>query len=151
MTAERLAALRQTLTNGMEAVRTSIHDLHDESVDLYTEIKRLCDGFSFCAVSLDYDMDSSPDNPIKYAMLSVVKEALSNIIRHSNATQVTVTLTEHPALYQLVVQDNGAPKPSGGDGIGLKNITQRIESAGGVVHIGYDGGFTVFASIPKAK
>jgi signal transduction histidine kinase len=90
----------------METVRTSIHDLHDESLDLYTEIKGLCDNFDFCGIELNFDMDSNPDRKVKYTLLFIVKEALSNIIRHSDATHAAVTLTEHPALYQLVVRDN---------------------------------------------
>ncbi len=150
-TASRLSVLKETLVTGMEAVRSSIHDLHDESVDLYTEIKGLCDSFDFCDISLDFDMDSNPGKTVKYTLLSVAKEALSNIIRHSDATQAKVTLTEHPALYQLVIKDNGTKKERSGDGIGLKNIEQRVESVGGRVNIGYDGGFTVFVSIPKSK
>lgn len=148
---ERLKTLKDTLAAGMDSVRSSVHDLYEESVDLYTEIKRLADGFDFCEISLDYDMDSNPDKKVKYTLLSVVKECLSNIIRHSDATQVRITLREHPALYQLIVRDNGAKKESSGDGIGLMNIAQRVESVGGLVNIGYDNGFTVFVSIPKAK
>ncbi|NLA87932.1 MAG: two-component sensor histidine kinase, partial [Clostridiales bacterium] len=136
---------------GMDSVRSSVHGLYEESIDLYTETKRLCDGFDFCEISLDYDMDSNPDKKVKYTLLSVIKEALSNIIRHSDATEVNVTLREHPALYQLIVRDNGAPKAQSGDGIGLKNIAQRVEAAGGIVNIGYNHGFTVFVSIPKSK
>jgi signal transduction histidine kinase len=62
---------------------------------------------------------------------------------------VKLTLREHPALYQLIVKDNGHKKETEGDGIGLKNITQRVESLGGIVNISYDSGFTVFVSIPK--
>jgi signal transduction histidine kinase len=148
---ERLTVLKDTLSSGMDSVRSSVHDLYEESIDLYTETKRLCDGFDFCEIALDYDMDSNPDKKVKYTMLSVVREALSNIIRHSDATQVRITLREHPALYQLIVRDNGTKKAPDGDGIGLKNIAQRVESVGGLVNIGYDKGFTVFVSIPKAR
>lgn len=148
---ERLKTLKETLVSGMDSVRSSVHDLYEESVDLYAETKRLCNGFDFCEITLDYDMDSNPEKRVKYTMLTVIKEALSNIIRHSDATQVRVTLREHPALYQLIVRDNGAKKESAGDGIGLKNIAQRVESVGGIVNIGYDAGFTVFVSIPKTK
>ncbi|SHI21007.1 Signal transduction histidine kinase [Sporobacter termitidis DSM 10068] len=148
---ERLGVLRDTLTSGMDSVRVSVHDLYDESVDLTAELGRLADGFDFCPITLDFDMDSNPDKKVKYTLLTVVKEALSNVIRHSDASEVSVTLREHPALYQLIVRDNGAPKAPGGDGIGLKNIAQRVESVGGHVNIGYDGGFTVFVSIPKTR
>jgi signal transduction histidine kinase len=96
-------------------------------------------------------MDSNPEKKVKYTLLSVVREALSNIIRHSDATQVQLTLREHPALYQLIVRDNGTKKEASGDGLGLKNIAQRVEAVGGLVNIGYDNGFTVFVSMPKSK
>jgi signal transduction histidine kinase len=146
---ERISTLKNTLVTGMDSIRESIHDLHDESVDLYAEVKALTEGFQFCEITLEYDMDSSPERKVKYTVLSVVKEALSNIIRHSDATFVKLTLREHPALYQLIVKDNGHKKETEGDGIGLKNITQRVESLGGIVNISYDSGFAVFVSIPK--
>jgi signal transduction histidine kinase len=148
----RLQTLRDTLSSGMDSIRCSVHNLHDESVDLYAETKSLADGFKFCEISLDYDVDSSPPQPVKYALLAVIKETLSNVIRHSSATRVNVTLREHPAFYQLVVRDNGAKtSPSSEGGIGLKNITQRVTSLGGQVNISAESGFTVFVSIPKEK
>jgi signal transduction histidine kinase len=148
---EKLKTLNTTLVTGMETVRSSIHDLYEESVDLYAEVKALCDGFDFCPVTFEYDMDSSPDKKIKYALLSVVKEALSNIIRHSDASLVSVALREHPALYQLSIRDNGSRKPADGEGLGLNNIGQRVESLGGLSNTGYDNGFVVFVSIPKTS
>ncbi len=145
----KLGTLKETLVRGMDSVRSSIHDLHDESIDLYTETKALADDFHFCDIAVDYDMDSNPDKKIKYALLAVIKEALSNIIKHSDATMVKITLREHPALYQLIIKDNGSKKETGGEGIGLKNIEQRIDVLSGIVNIGYDNGFTVFISIPK--
>ena len=41
-------------------------------------------------------------NKIKYCFAAIIKEALSNVIKHSNATAVKIVLREHPALYQLV-------------------------------------------------
>jgi signal transduction histidine kinase len=145
----RLCILKETLVSGMESVRMSVHDLHDESVDLFTEIRSLCESFDFCHVTLDFDLDSSPDKKVKYTLIAVLKEALSNIIRHSDATSATVALREHPALYQMAVKDNGSKKDVSGEGIGLKNIAQRVESVGGHVHTGWDNGFLVFVSIPK--
>lgn len=148
---ERLNTLKATLTEGMDSIRNSIHDLYDESIDLYTEITSLTDSFHFCGISLDYDMDSNPDKKIKYALIAVIKESLSNIMKHSDAKSVRITLREHPALYQLIVKDDGSKKEIGGDGIGLKNIEKRVKFLNGLVNIGYGNGFTVFVSIPKEK
>jgi len=146
-----LTTLKDTLVRGMDSVRDSIHGLYDESIDLYTEAKALADGFRFCEVTLDYDIAGNPEKKVKFTLLAVIKEALSNIIRHSDATRVTITLTEHPALYQLAVRDNGSKKEQSGEGIGLKNITQRVQGLKGIVNISDENGFSVFVSIPKEK
>lgn len=35
---------------------------------------------------------------------------MNNIIKHSNATQVQITVREHPSFYQLLITDNGSVK-----------------------------------------
>jgi signal transduction histidine kinase len=97
-----------------------------------------------------YDFDGQPDRTVKYALLSVVREALSNVMRHSDATQVRVRAIEHPAFYQLAVRDNGSRRERHSGGIGLMSIEQRVRAAGGIVNIGYHNGFSIFVSIPKA-
>lgn len=47
---------------------------------------------------------------VKYSFISITKEALSNTMRHSDATHVSVLIREHPALYQLCIEDNGSAK-----------------------------------------
>lgn len=145
-----LETLKDTLSQGMNSIRDNIHDLHDESMDLYNETYKLTDQFHFCPVSLDYDIDSNPDKKIKYAFLAIMKEALSNIMKHSDASQVHITLREHPAMYQLIVRDNGRQKDvKPGEGIGLKNIVDRVNHLGGKINISDDNGFIVFISIPR--
>jgi signal transduction histidine kinase len=150
-TKERLGVLNDTLKTGMDSIRESIHGLHKESVDLQSETEQLVRGFAFCPVRLTCDVEGNPDKKIKYALIAVLKEALSNIIRHSDATEVKITLREHPAMYQLVIKDNGGKYAPTGEGIGLKNIRQRVEGLRGVVNITQEHGFCVFVSIPKEK
>jgi len=106
--------------------------------------------FTFCKINLDYDMDNNIENKLKYCFIAIVKEALSNVIKHSNATEVNITLRRHPAFYQLIIQDNGLVSeydPS--NGIGLYNITQRVNAFNGNIHISTENGFRIFISIPK--
>ena len=102
-----LANLDISLNSAMDSIRSSVHDLHDDSVNLEEAVRSLTDDFTFCAVILQYDMGRSVPREVKYCLISIVKEALSNVIRHSNASQVRITMQEHPALYQLCVEDNG--------------------------------------------
>lgn len=145
-----LSQIKDTLVEAMDSIRNSVHDLHDEAMDLQIELQTLIRHFKFSPVDFDYDMEANPEMTIKYCFLAVVKEAFSNIITHSNATRVSLTVREHPALYQLVIQDNGTSTESGtAGGIGLKNISDRVKALNGNVNINTEHGFRIFISIPK--
>jgi signal transduction histidine kinase len=147
---ENLSLVKDTLSEAMDSIRTSVHGLHEESIDLQAEMQKLIDSFKFCTIKFRYDMETNLEKNIKYCFISVTKEALSNIIKHSNATEAIVIVREHPALYQLVVHDNGTGSSYNSEnGIGIKNITDRVAAVGGNVNISTDKGFKVFISVPK--
>ncbi len=149
-TKESLTLVKNTLSEAMDSIRNSVHNLHEESITLGTEIQKLVDNFKFCPIKFQYDMNANLENNIKYCFIAVTKEALSNIIKHSNATTVSLIIREHPALYQLVIQDNGSNCSCNSEnGIGLKNISDRVNAVGGNVNVSIDKGFRIFISIPK--
>ena len=143
-----LKELNDTLNQAMNNIRTSVHKLYEESIDLDLQIRELIKKFTFCEVDYDYNMYSNPDKKLKYTFISIVKEALSNVMRHSNATKVTIALIEHPALYQLIIKDNGKVRDIG-DGLGLSNMVDRVDSLGGNINISTENGFEIFISVPK--
>lgn len=148
---ENFRLLKDTLSEAMDSIRSSVHDLHEESIDLEIEIQNIISNFKFCPVEFDYDIEAKIDKSIKYCFISVTKEALSNIIKHSNATKVSIKMMEHPALYQLVIHDNGLNCCYDSEsGIGLKNIKDRVEALSGNVNISFETGFRIFITIPKS-
>lgn len=145
-----LEALNNTLSLAMNSIRTSVHELYDESIDLNAEIEKIIDQFTFCEISYDYHINSTPEKKLKYAFISIVKEALSNIMKHSNATHTSITFREHPAFYQLIIRDNGSVKGYNiEDGLGLRNMIDRVHSFNGNINIITENGFEIFISIPK--
>lgn len=145
-----LETLKDTLSSGMDSIRSDLHNLHDQSLDLKIEAEKLARSFAFCPVELEYDWVNNPPSQVQYTLLFVLKEALANVMKHSNATGVHVLLREHPGFYQLIVQDNGHGCPNVRyTGLGLQNIAERVESLNGRVRFGGNGGFTVFISLPK--
>lgn len=145
-----LSTLRDTLSHAMDSIRQSVHNLHEESIDLYPQLDGLVKQFSFCPIKLDYEVEGSMRQEVKYCFITIVKEALSNIIRHSNATRVTITVREHPALYQLIIQDNGSQStPPASGGLGLRSIADRVEALRGNLNIDRKNGFQLFISVPK--
>ncbi len=153
-----LQELRKTLDEAMTGVRSSVHDLHNESIDLEDALSQLIRPMEErFRIQFDYDVTSQPPRPVKYTVLGVVKEALSNVVKHSDATQVHVLMREQPAFYQLVVEDNGTKlrgKPFVGskqEGIGLVNMRDRVTQHGGTLTISTENGFRIFIMLPKQE
>ena len=144
----QLGSVKETLSEAMDSVRESVHNLHDEAVDLKLQLKKLTEEFQFCPVTFHYKAEVLPAE-ISYCMIAIVKEGLSNIARHSNADQAEVSVVEHPAVCQLVIWDNGtgADIVSGG-GIGLENIRERTEVLGGNFQVDREKGFRLSVSLP---
>lgn len=149
---QSLSVIHDTLSQAMDSIRTSVHNLHDESVDLRMQMKALVREFTFCPIRLDYRLEHEPEKDITYCFIAIAKEGLSNIIHHSNATQVTLTLLEHPALYQLVLQDNGSGSIGrSGEGLGLRSIADRVKGLHGQFVVEQSEGFRLFISVPKRR
>lgn len=159
---EHLENLHEALNQAMTSIRNSVHNLHDESIDLKQSVTTIIDEFSFCPVSLNYDMGYEVPKDIKYCFIAIIKEGLNNIYKHSDATKVNVTLREHPSMYQLIIHDNGnvsdetdfnkyiSPENRHNDsGIGLENIAARVGMLNGSIKIHTDDGFCIFIIIPK--
>lgn len=149
---EPLQQLGDTLNQAMDSIRSSVHDLHDRSVNLEESLRTLTQEFSFCPVSLQYQMSAELPRKVKYSLIAIAKEALVNISRHSSATSASITAIEHPGFYQFIVQDNGTPsdtatsKPSG---IGLENIRARVNALNGSLQIQITDGFRIYVTIPR--
>ncbi|NLO99220.1 MAG: two-component sensor histidine kinase [Clostridiaceae bacterium] len=147
---DNLQALHETLAKAMNSIRNSVHELYDESVDLEAKVSELIKNFTFCEIDFSYNISGNPDKKLKYAFISILKEALTNIINHSDATKAIVAFNEHPALYQLIIRDNGNVKSfNTGDGMGISNMIDRVRSLNGNINIKTTNGFEIFISIPK--
>ena len=146
-----LKNLEDSLNHAMNSIRNSVHDLHDEAVNLEEVEKSLVHEFTFCSVQMVYDMTREVPREVKYCFISITKEAFANIMKHSHATKVQLILREHPGLYQLCIEDNGTdafydPEKSG---IGIVNMKERVNALGGTIQIFTDKGFRIFITIPK--
>ncbi|MEG0614949.1 MAG: histidine kinase [Oscillospiraceae bacterium] len=146
-TKESLLLVKNTLDTGMNSIRDSVHDLHEVSIDLYAKLHEIVRNFQFCKAELTYEISRQLDVKFKYALISIVKEALANVIKHSNATEVAVKLYEHPKIIQLIIWDNGTKiSKNSQNGMGLESIKQRAEAFDGIVNFNSEVGFKIFIS-----
>ncbi len=149
----QLGQVSETLNNAMNSIRESVHDLHNESMDLRQKVLEATEELrKHCEVSIEYDMGEQLPQKIKYCFIAMVKEATANIIKHSNATTVVLIMREHPGFYQIAIEDNGTDiKIETQTGIGLSNMEDRIEALNGTIHFSTEQGFRILASVPKEK
>jgi signal transduction histidine kinase len=62
---------------------------------------------------------------------AALREALSNVVRHSGASETRVTLTRDSGGVKLRVRDNGSGVPQGVATRGLRHLAERADAAGG--------------------
>ena len=147
---EPLEGLHETLNTAMTNIRNSVHDLHDESIDLKSAINEIIDSVDSFTVNLQFDMSHDVPKNIKYCFISIAKEAVNNALKHSNGTQLDIIMQEHPAFYQLLIHDNGTTSKVGvSEGIGLTNMRDRVKNLGGNIKISSENGFKILVSIIK--
>jgi signal transduction histidine kinase len=108
---------------------------------------------------VDVDVDPAAIGDQDELLLAVARELITNAVRHSGASRVSVRLSRVDGAVELTVADDGKGIPPGrreqalADGhIGLASVTQRLGAAGGGLEVsGAPGGGTVaLARLPRA-
>ena len=92
-----------------------------------------------------------PDG-VELSVYRIVQEALTNVLKHSHPTRVTVTLAFREQRLEVEVVDNGLPVGDGdaATGHGIVGMRERVALLGGELETGrrVDGGFRVAARLP---
>lgn len=163
---ESLKALVAITQKAIRECRRIITDLRPSVLDDYgiaVTVGWLCDEFHglYPAVqvhkSIDIREEAVPEH-LKSVIFRISQEALNNIIRHSKATQVALSLSSNGDLIELTVTDNGIgvdlnqvlSQVGAGIGFGLAGMRERAELAGGQFSIASvpGEGTTIRASWP---
>lgn len=148
--------LQSTLTTAMNSIRNSVHNLHDNSLSLDATIKELAENYTFCPIKLSIDPCNHLNKNIKYNIISIIKEALSNAAKHSNATYVSISYKNHPSFGQLIIENDGIVSSNIDNfenllynGIGLKNMQDRVSILNGNINFSKENNlFCIFITFP---
>jgi signal transduction histidine kinase len=134
---------------GLAEMRALIFELRPESLEtegLVAAVRKQVDAVQARhGIQVDFQPCEEPDLPlpVKEAAYRIAQESLHNVVKHSRATQVTVTLTTTPAALTLEVADNGTGFDPAGDfpgHLGLRSMRERAEKAGGRLEISSQAG-----------
>jgi signal transduction histidine kinase len=103
-------------------------------------------------VALDVDGSPRPLAPgVDLSAYRILQEALTNTVKHANASSASVRLRFSPAAVEVEIEDDGrGPVPNGNGGHGLIGMRERVELYGGELETGprEGGGFRVRARLP---
>jgi signal transduction histidine kinase len=116
----------------------ALEDLLHQLVETFQSRKRISTSFTI------KDSQCCLPPQVKVAVYRIAQEALSNVIKHSRASQLTMTLKKHPSQVELYIRDNGRGFELGkvpGTSLGLKNMRERAKTIGASLRIATQVGY----------
>jgi two-component system sensor histidine kinase DesK len=176
LAAKRLARLPSSaerdavLTELGDIGRVSRQTLHDirEAVSGYRrptlaiEVITARNALEAAGIELDDDAEltlrSGTFDPDAEAVLAwCLREAVTNVIRHSRARHCRIRLTDHGSELSLEVTDDGQgfgdQDPENPQGSGLRGMSERLSAFGGSLSLGragdHDRGFRLIATVAQ--
>jgi signal transduction histidine kinase len=140
----QISAMTHDMVRTMDEIVWAVNPRNDTLEDLANYILHFAQEF-FRHASVRCRLDIPASLPplrlttaLRHNVFLAVKEALNNVVRHAQASNVRVTLRLEGTVLSIVVQDDGrgfneeSQRPSGN---GLRNMQQRLESIGGRVEV----------------
>jgi len=139
--ADRLQAAVSDLDATIRQVRSTIYELGSAGIDQGVRNTVLCLihdlnpvlGFEV-RVTFDGPVDSAVSDELAEHLSATIREAVTNIGRHAQATEASVVVRVRDGLCQLEVTDNGhglLPTEKTDGGLGLGNLRRRAEKLHG--------------------
>lgn len=177
--------LKTTITKGYlskgetDKTLTGLNDMQKVSEDAYQDVREIIDSLSTKVIDLHLIPSLSeyirifekrtgiqtefqhPENPIKLLplaelqLLRIAQESLTNIRKHSQASQVRLHIEDSPKLLVMAIEDNGQGISSDNQGDethhGLKIMRERANSIGAVLDIDTTSGqgTKIIVKLPK--
>ncbi|HBR97259.1 MAG TPA: histidine kinase [Gammaproteobacteria bacterium] len=150
---------KAALNDAIREVRRISHDLRPSLLDdmgLQPALDSLVDHFqerTGIIAILTVALPRQLPEDIEITLYRVIQEALTNIERHANAQTVALEIGPGRQRIELEIRDDGQgfESEAPGEGIGLRNMRERIELFGGEfkLHSKADVGTTLTAWLPN--
>ncbi|MEU6100909.1 sensor histidine kinase [Streptomyces flaveolus] len=162
-------AARRLAPRDLDAALVQVGDIESVGRQALTEVREAVTGYREGSLGTELDRARSaltaadvepvvrrsgpPLPPQTEALLGwVVREAVTNVVRHSGASRCEIAVSGGDGRVRLTVTDDGtgACGASTGPGTGLTGLTERLTMAGGSLTAGVSagGGFSVTAELP---
>jgi two-component system sensor histidine kinase DesK len=151
---------RHELTSLTELARSTLRDVRDvardeHQVTLREEIAAAQGLLAAAGVATRIDAGDAgraPPGAAQQVLAWAVREGITNLLRHSEATTCTIALARAGGVISLDIRNDGVRQPLLGDGSGLAGLKDRAAGAGGSAsgRSSGDGHFHLHVELPDA-
>jgi signal transduction histidine kinase len=140
----KLAELHQLARGALAETRAVLLELRPESltdISLESLLEQLRDAVlarKQLRISLELDHTETLDPELKLVLYRIAQEALNNIVKHAQASQVNIRLTQDSAGATFEIRDDGVgfdPDSRSPSSMGLNIMRERAEGVGATLNI----------------
>ncbi len=147
--------LKESLSDVRETVRNLKDHMDPSGLTLELKIKNLIAesvSHSSPTITFNYYLEGTPAPLYDYVIFNTIREALTNVLRHSQANLVTIDLEAQGGFILLTVANDGDAEASITYSFGLNTMQSRLKALGGTLSLTNNDakGITLVAQIPIA-
>jgi signal transduction histidine kinase len=155
-----LADLREQVVSALQNVRRLAVELRPAVLDdfgLVPALERLTDSFAEQSdIRVDFHSalgETRLPSEVETTLYRVVQESLTNIVKHANAHNISVSIAPRGSTVAAVIEDDGAgfdQRAVRGEGVGLLGMRERLSFVDGRLEIESrpGAGTTIVAEVP---
>ena len=132
--------MEQVAREALASVRETVGGYRQPSLDRELASAKVVLDASGIDATIEHGVGPLPSSQ-DVVLAWAVREAVTNVVRHSAASHATIRTSRHGTQAELEVVDDGAPEPASedaarsgvqaSDGTGLQGLRERLEGAGG--------------------
>lgn len=153
---EMMSRSVEVLREGMESMRLTLRGIKPQQEELGLErLRSVLDRFtatSSIQSHLTHSGDPAAISPARWAViLDNTREALTNVVKHSGATRVAVSIEILAKLLKLEIRDDGRGTYAVKKGLGLQGIEERLRAERGTLIIDGSDGFSLIMLFPRSE
>lgn len=131
---ENIHETRLIARQALEETRSLVYGYRD--VALTTELENAREVLTASGAQCELDIVALPDDPeVQRSLAMVVREATTNILRHSSAKRAWIRLHAAPGGTELLIGNDGADAPGTPSGNGLIGLRERVSTVGGSLEV----------------
>lgn len=138
--ARQISATARETTHALDEIVWTVNPSNDTLEGLCNYITKITQDYLENAgikarLDVPAQLPATPISPeLRHNVFLVAKEALNNVVKHSQATEARLRMSVEPDRFVMDIEDNGKGLPSNAHEKGrngLKNMRRRIEEVGG--------------------